>query len=126
MTDPLRPFADMIRSLWLAKAQGNGKARGMQSTPAAATAARAEGPQTKPARSFRAQLKARVSASRASGPARMREVFVETVLLWELGEQLAPDPAFGEMVTTVSDQLASDPVVGERLNRALQRLTAEV
>lgn len=123
MTDPLRPFADMIRSLWLAKAQG--KSQSQSHGNAKEVQQRALAPQPKPARSFRAQLKARVSASSAGGAARMREVFVETVLLWELGEQLAPDPAFGEMVTTVSDQLASDPVVGERLNRALQQLTAE-
>jgi hypothetical protein len=55
----------------------------------------------------------------------MREAFVETVLLWELGEQLAPDPDFAEMVTTVSDQLAADPRIGERLNRALQQLASE-
>ncbi|MEJ1964233.1 MAG: hypothetical protein WDO56_22880 [Gammaproteobacteria bacterium] len=120
MTDPLRPFADMIRSLWLARLQAKGAT---QASSKGKTGA--EAPAPRPGRSFRSQLKARVSASRAAGPARMREAFVEAVLLWELGEQLAPDPAFGEMVTTVSEQIASDPMVGERLHRALQRLAEE-
>jgi hypothetical protein len=121
MTDPLRPFADMIRALWLARTQG------VSPTSRSTTVgkARTDAPPPRGAHSLRSQLKARVCASRAAGPARMREAFVEAVLLWELGEQLAPDPAFGEMVTSVSEQLASDPTVGERLNRALARLAAD-
>jgi hypothetical protein len=119
MTDPLRPFADLIRTLWLAKTQRAGTAT-RKATPSAPEKAGAQR-----ARSLRSQLKARVNASRAAGPARMREAFVETVLLWELGEQLAPDPSFGEMVASVSEQLAADPAVGERLNRALTRLAAD-
>jgi hypothetical protein len=55
----------------------------------------------------------------------MREAFVETVLLWELGDHLAPDPAFGEMVANVSEQIASDPAIGERLTRVLTRLATD-
>jgi hypothetical protein len=54
----------------------------------------------------------------------MREVFVETTLLWELGEHLARDPAFTEMVARVSGQLQADPAVMQRLHRLLIRLRA--
>src|SRR5262245_12937219 len=121
MTDPLRPFAEMIRALWLARAAGKSAARSRTAT----TPALADSPRPKPERSLSSQLRARIAASRTAEPARMREAFVETVLLWELGEELAPDPHFAEMVTTVSEQLAADPAVGERLNRALLQLAAE-
>jgi hypothetical protein len=47
---------------------------------------------------------------------------VETVLLWELGEQLARDPEFGEMVSRVSGQLGSDPAVAQNLHGLLVKL----
>jgi hypothetical protein len=120
MTDPLRPFADMIRALWLARTQGKSAARAQNAAPV-----RTDSPRPGRARSFRSQLRARVAASSNAGPARMREVFVETILLWELGEQLAPDPDFAGMVTTVSEQVASDPALAERLNHVLRELAAE-
>jgi len=52
----------------------------------------------------------------------IREKFVETVLLWELGDHLAHDPAFGEVVTHVSQQLAADPVVSRKLDGLLVQL----
>lgn len=121
MTDPLRPFADMIRALWLARAQSKHAAP----SPTATTPVPTDSPRPKPERSLRSLLRARIAATRAAGPARMRKAFVETVLLWELGEQLAPDPDFAEIVAIVSDQLAADPGIGERLHRALQQLASE-
>jgi hypothetical protein len=120
MTDPLRPFAAMIRALWLARAQGKGAAR----SQAATTPVRSDSPRSRPARSFRAQLQGRIAATSAAGSARIRETFVEAVLLWELGEQLALDPDFADLVTIVSDQLAADPAISERLNHALMQLAA--
>lgn len=52
----------------------------------------------------------------------MRETFVETVLLWELGEHLAQDPSFGEMVERISQQLALDSTLSGRLHELLLRL----
>jgi len=59
-----------------------------------------------------------------ANPARLRQVFVETVLLWELGEQLARDAEFAEMVGRVSEQLGSEPVVAQNLHGLLLRLAA--
>jgi hypothetical protein len=120
MTDPLRPFADMIRSLWLVRARATAPARvTVTSRPDA------DVPTSRSLRTLRSRLQARMSASQPAGAARMREAFVETVLLWELGEELASDPRFVEMVTSVAEQVASDPSVGERLNRMLTRLASE-
>jgi hypothetical protein len=77
-----------------------------------------------PARSLQSHLKSRIAACSGASRERLREAFVETVLLWELGEQLAPDPGFGEMVTHVSEQLAADPAIGARLDQLLARLSA--
>jgi hypothetical protein len=125
MTDPLRPFADMIRALW--------RLRTTQSTTPAAGAAqaaevRASGRDKKPpepARTLRSHLRARISEADSANPAKLRESFVAAVLSWELGEQVAPDPAFADMVRRVAEQLGADPAVGERLDRALLQLCAE-
>jgi hypothetical protein len=125
MTDPLRPFADIIRSLWRARTQTNGK-------PAVASTATASGVRAsmeaargrRTAPSLQSQLKTRVAACNGASRSRLRETFVETVLLWELGEELAPDPAFGEMVMQVSEQLASDPAICARLDQMLDRLSS--
>src|SRR5512139_2449271 len=111
----------MIRALWLARAQAPRPAARRDSTGRSTP----DIPAARSPRSLRSQLKSRISALQPAEPARLREAFVETVLLWELGESLAPDPAFGEMVTSVSEQLASDAAVSERLHRALSRLAAE-
>jgi hypothetical protein len=120
MTDPLRPFADMIRALWLARTKNPGVTGSSASAKTGAVNS-----VSRRVRSLRSHVKSRVAACSGLGSARMREAFVEAVLVWELGEELARDSAFGEMVANVSEQLASDPAVGERLNRALTRLAAD-
>lgn len=125
MTDPLRPFADIIRALWRSRTQANSAPA--TSSTAAAPAVRASvdaARARRPARSLPSHLKSRIAACSGASRARLRETFVETVLLWELGEQLAPDPAFIELVTQVSAQLASDPAVGSRLDQLLEKLSA--
>jgi hypothetical protein len=125
MTDPLRPFAAIIRTLWHSRAQAG-------TTPGAASEAAAASVRTPPPaeralpppRSLQSHLRARIAACNGASRARLRETFVETVLLWELGEQLAPDPGFGEMVTHVSEQLGADPAIGARLDQLIAGLSA--
>ncbi len=121
MTDPLRPFADAIRGLWrtrVGSALKSESGAGASSAPTAASeAARTAGSRT--GESLRSRLAARITGIATANPDRLREAFVETVLLWELGEQLAPDPAFAQLVTRVAEQLVADPRTGERLNRLL-------
>lgn len=49
----------------------------------------------------------------------MRDAFVETVLIWELGDALAPDPGLADVVARVSEQLTTDPMVVSRLQELL-------
>ncbi|HEY4211216.1 MAG TPA: hypothetical protein VGM84_07030 [Steroidobacteraceae bacterium] len=118
MTDPLRPFADAIRTLWRTRAQNAQKTQD-KGTSGAASAGISQPQPGRTRESLRARLKARISVLDPSAPSKLRETFVETVLLWELGEQLAPDPGFADLVARVSEQLVSDPQTGERLHRLL-------
>ena len=56
--------------------------------------------------------------------AQARQVFVESVLMAELGEQLATDPAFSALVQRVSQQLDSDAKLSARLDVLLKRVAA--
>lgn len=108
----------MIRALWYGRTQrtaGGGTASN-RGSPAADARKPAEG------ETLQSRLVARIRSIDAGNASRMRETFVETVLLWELGEQLAKDPAFGEMVTRVSQQLELDSAVSGRLHLLLSRL----
>lgn len=51
-------------------------------------------------------------------------MFVEHILLMELGEDLALDPAFADLVQRVCSQLGSEPAVGARLDELLQQVAA--
>jgi hypothetical protein len=73
---------------------------------------------------LQSRLSAQIAGIDTANPARLRHVFVETVLLWELGEQLARDPEFAEMVSRVCEQLGSDPTVAQNLHGQLVKLAA--
>jgi hypothetical protein len=121
--DPLRPFAAVIRSLWQARASASSptpEARKTGTTPNPATLVHAQSARTE--ESLRARLKSRISQVDPDDPRRVREAFVETVLLWELGEKLAHDAGFGEMVMQISDQLASDAAVDQRLQKLVLQI----
>jgi hypothetical protein len=120
MTDPLRPFADVIRTLWRAKtARTRNAASGTNSTSTAETAEAAQTVSAGSNEALQSRLKARIATLDLANPRKLRETFVETVLLAELGERLAPDPAFAELVLRVSEQLDSDRQTGERLHQLL-------
>jgi hypothetical protein len=127
MTDPLRPFANIIRTLWRSRTQANGTptAANQAATSAASMPPGAAARARTPGRTLQSHLKARIAACSGANSTRLRETFVETVLLWELGDELAPDPGFGEMVSHVSEQLATDPAVAARLDQLLARLAAQ-
>jgi hypothetical protein len=121
VTDPLRPFAQIIRTLWRSKTQA-GKTAG-ESTLAASESSRLPHDEDNQAEgSLRAHLSARIGGVSPQDARQIREKFVETVLLWELGDHLARDPAFGEVVSHVSQQLAADPVVSRKLHGLLVQL----
>lgn len=118
MTDPLRPFAQLIRALWSKRAQPGEPTQTQTARAGPAPAAPHAG------ESLRSRLSNRLGAVDPQNVSRMREVFVETTLLWELGEHLARDPAFTEMVARVSDQLTTDATMTQRLHHLLVGLRA--
>ena len=114
--DPLKPFTNLIRSLW----------SGTQRTPARASggARPAQAPAVAPSAQVSARLQARLASLREWNSARARELFVEHALLLEFGSDLAHDPTFGELVRKVSAQLGTEPALGARLDQLLQDLAA--
>jgi len=122
--DPLRPFADVIRALWQSRASraqpgsDTAKAATTPAVPATAahTSARSE-------ESLRSRLKSRISQVDPDDTRKVREAFVEAVLLWELGDRVAQDASFGEMVTQVSDQLATDAAISHRLRQLVLHIS---
>jgi hypothetical protein len=117
VTDPLRPFAEIIRSLWRGRSSASDRAATRDHNSAAAP--------PEPARvdeSLQSRLTARIAGVDSDNPARLRHVFVETVLLRELGDHLARDPQFATLVAKVCDQLESQPTVAQNLHQLLVRL----
>ena len=71
----------------------------------------------------RALVAQRVHALNADDPRRKQKavrIFLESVLLYELGGQLVQDPSFADMVDTVQGQMRGDP----QLDAALDQLGA--
>jgi hypothetical protein len=117
--DPLRPFAHLIRSLWTGKRPAAGTAG------AATQSTGAQHPHAVAASSPVAnRLQTRLAALQQWNGERARELFVEHILLMELGEDLALDPAFADLVQRVCSQLATEPAVGARLDELLQQVAA--
>lgn len=118
MTDPLRPFALLIRSLWRGGIPAPGRAAIPRDLPQSASPESAGVDE-----SLQSRLSARIAGIDPDNPARLRQAFVETVLLRELGENLARDPQFGTLVARVCDQLEAQPTVAQSLHQLLVRLT---
>lgn len=123
MVDPLGPFVTLIRSLSRRKASATESANGadaLDTDPAPRGAARTTGPSI----DLRTRLRSRLLEAGTVDPDRARRTFVETVLLWQLGDELARDPAFGDLVVKVADQLRSDRQLRTRLSELIDKLAA--
>jgi hypothetical protein len=124
--DPLRPFANLIQSLW--KSQTSVPAR-MESAASLRPVTQEASPNAEPVDvaegTLRSRIRTRLTQMGPADPQRTREVFVETVLAWELGDDLPRDPAFIEVVKRVADQLNAQPAFGTRLRSVLTTLLTE-
>ena len=121
--DPLRPFLSLVRSLWVGNTTKTPN-RSPAATTAHSTNAAGHIAASQPIeRRLQSQLNA-LNAPGAWNAQRAREVFVKQVLLAELGDELAADPAFVELVLKVSGQLGGDPRVSARLDELLRELAA--
>jgi hypothetical protein len=117
--DPLRPFAALIRSLWTGTSERSQSAQRAGSRGASAGSA-----PVVPAQRIADRLQLRLRALQDWDASRAREMFVEDVLLSELGGELVRDPKFAEIVKRVSDHLGNEPAVSARLNDVLRDLIA--
>lgn len=121
--DPLKPFTSIIRSIWGQRSERVGGTS--KSSPGPAVHERrapgyVEGSQA--AQSLDSRLRLRMSALSKWDEKAARRLFVECVLISELGETLMGDPAFARVVNTVSEQLASDEALSRRLDELLHEL----
>jgi hypothetical protein len=121
--DPLRPFANLIRSLWKAQAPPPTRAESTASlrpptaddSPGTPAAEVAEG-------TLRSRIRTRLTQFGTADPQRTREIFVETVLAWELGEELPHDAGFVDVVRRVAEHIGAQPNLSVRLHTVLTEL----
>jgi hypothetical protein len=123
MVDPLRPWVTLIRSLSRGKAEGAGKATGPALVDANTSAHGAQ-KAARPVTDLRTRLRSRLGEVGIVDPDRARRTFVETVLLWHLGDELARDPAFGDLIVKVAGQLEADRDLRGRLSELIAALAA--
>lgn len=121
--DPLRPFLSLVRSLWTSTSAAKNVRERQATTPPHASSGHAAEIAT--SRSVEQRLQTHLAVLvRPWNAQRAREVFVGQVLLHELGEHLATDPAFVDLIHRVSNQLGSDPRLSARLDELLRQLAA--
>jgi len=124
--DPLKPFAGLIRTLWKSTTPSTTQKDAL----ASASTTRVEEAQSETAAALeettlRAQIRARLKRIGLNDPRLAREMFVETVLTSELGENLSRDPVFTDMVKRLAEHIAADDRLGDRLHSLLRSLAEE-
>lgn len=122
--DPLRPFLSLVRSLWTTGNVGKSAARTQGAT---ASGSAHDASEILPSPSIEMRLHthlAPIDAAGAWNAQRAREVFVNQVLLTELGEELAADPAFAQLAQRVSEHLGGDSRISSRLDELLREIAA--
>jgi hypothetical protein len=124
--DPLRPFAGLIRTLWKSTTASTTQKDALASaSTTSAEEAQSETAAALEETTLRTQIRARLTRIGLNDPRLAREVFVETVLTRELGENLARDPGFTDMVKRVAEHIAADARLGDRLHSLLRSLAEE-
>lgn len=125
--DPLRPFSDLIRTLWKSSAtpvertQGQSEARPVDLKPSTDTLPAAESGYL----SLRMEMRTRIRQIGLGDPQRVREVFVETVIARELGLSATHAADLAEIVQQVATRMGSHPALSERLHALLTALAEE-
>jgi len=121
MVDSIRPFATLIRTLSRKKVEAPD---GVAEPDVAGDTSNRAPTEADRNSELEARLRARLAAVDASNPEKARQAFVETVLLSQLGEDLAKDPAFADVVAKVSDQLLCDAQTRAQLTGLIATLRA--
>lgn len=115
--DPLRPFSDLIRSLWKSSTPRVERARGGTGAPRAS-------PQSTPeaesgSLSLRSEIRSRIRQIGLSDPRRVREVFVETVIARELGLGTTHAADLTELAQRIAARIGSHSELSARLHTLL-------
>ena len=106
MVDSIRPFIGLIRTLSRKKV---GAADGVAEPSVAGDPPANDAPAAADRNSqLETRLRVRLAVVDAANPDKAEQAFVETVLLSQLGDDLAGDPEFADIVAKVSAQLQSD------------------
>lgn len=122
--DPIRPFTTLIRSLRESrKSQASGVRENSTPTPSSGTE-EISAHSIAPARELQAALRARLQGFETWDAPRARTLFVEYILLNELGADLHKDPGFSDVVTKVSTLLGEESKISTRLDELLRELVA--
>jgi hypothetical protein len=121
--DPLRPFTNLLRSLWTGSTRSAARSDGARRQAPGSGAQQAQA--TAAAAPVTARLQARLATLHEWNNARARELFVEHVLLMEFGGDLARDPTFADLVRRVSTHLGASPMLADRLDQLLQAVAAD-
>jgi len=123
--DPINPFSNFIRLLReSSKKSSTGE---VQQRPAAGGSGTGESAPVAPAAAAKSLQDSLHSRVRALGPwnrQRAREVFVEQILLRELGPEIANDSAFVELVDRLSTLIGEQRGISDRLDQLLRDLAA--
>ena len=120
--DPLKPLTSLVRSLRASRKAAASQSQSQR--PADGPAPDAVAPIAS-IDALHSRLRPRLAALPAWDRARARELFVESILLTELGDDLARDPGFTELIHQVSRHLGNEPEVSARLDHVLQDLARE-
>lgn len=116
--DPLRPFSDLIRSLWKSSTPRVERAQG-------GAGARRANPQSSPPEaesgslSLRAEIRSRIRQIGLSDPRRVREVFVETVIARELGLGTGHAADLTELAERIAARIGLHSELSSRLHTLL-------
>lgn len=73
---------------------------------------------------LRGRITARLGALPADerGSSRAARIFVESVLVWEFGDEVLHDPTFSDLLAQVQDSLTGDPELSRRFIALLNEL----
>ncbi|HXS22554.1 MAG TPA: hypothetical protein VN735_15080 [Steroidobacteraceae bacterium] len=123
--DPLRPFSDLIRSLWKSSTARVQRAQG--GTGASRTSPQSTAPleAESGSLSLRSEIRSRIRQIGLSDPRRVREVFVETVIARELGLGTSHAADLTEIAERVAARIGSHSELSDRLHTLLVALAED-
>lgn len=124
MTDPLRPLVSLLESVSRASSS-TGAASSHSSTATSSPAKEKNSPQASqesPRQLFVGRLSARLAGLDRRDHRQIRKAFVEVALLSELGDHLAVDSRFAELIDDVVAIISHDARTVADLDKVLESI----